>query len=196
MKYKILNQTDNRVELFVLYEDNTFAVLNLVQDILENVLKNAYILSKDTERLQYEDKVPTDLEVYERPQSVATKITNVDFNNFTADIYDQFGERMNVDVAFEIEGTGARIENGELIEDEVEEDTSYFIVARYGDLEEKQKRTIYAPVESIPSKIELLNNKVERLASENEKLKAKLQVANDVAEFQEELIVELAMKLY
>ena len=196
MKYKILNQTDNRVELFVLYEDNTFAVLNLVQDILENVLKNAYILSKDTERLQYEDKVPIDLEVYERPQSVATKITNVDFNNFTADIYDQFGERMNVDVAFEIEGTGARIENGELIEDEVEEDTSYFIVARYGDLEEKQKRTIYAPVEPIPSKIELLNKKVEMLDNENEKLKAKLQAANDVAEFQEELIVELAMKLY
>ena len=35
-----------------------------------------------------------------------------------------------------------------------------------------------------------------RLEQENEKLKAKLQVANDIAEFQEELIVELAMKLY
>ena len=168
MKYKILNQTDNRVELFVLYNDNTFTVLNLAQDTLENVLKNAYILSKNTERLQHEGKVPTDLETYEKPQSVATQLTNVDFNNFTADIYDQFGERMNVDVTFEIEGTGARIENGELIEDEVEEDTSYFIVARYGDLEEKQKRTIYAPVEPVPSEIELLKNKVERLASESE----------------------------
>ena len=35
-----------------------------------------------------------------------------------------------------------------------------------------------------------------RLEQENEELKAKLQVANDVAEFQEELIVELATKLY
>lgn len=35
-----------------------------------------------------------------------------------------------------------------------------------------------------------------RLEQENEKLKAKLQAANDIAEFQEELIVELAMKLY
>ena len=35
-----------------------------------------------------------------------------------------------------------------------------------------------------------------RLEQENEELKAKLQVANDIAEFQEELIVELAMKLY
>ena len=102
MKYKILNQTDNRVKLFVLYEDNTFAVLNLAQDILENVLKNAYILSKDTERLQYEDKVPIDLEVYERPQSVATKITNVDFNNFTADIYDQFQEELIVELAMKL----------------------------------------------------------------------------------------------
>ena len=168
MKYKILNQTNNRVELFVLYGDNTFKILNLAQDTLENVLKNAYILSNNTERLQYEGKIPTDLEVYGKPQSVATKLTNVDFNNFTADVYDQFGEKMNVDLAFEIEGTEARIENGELIEDVVEEDTSYFIVARYGDLEKRQKRTIYAPVEPVPSEIELLNNKVEGLASENE----------------------------
>ena len=87
MKYKILNQTDNRIELFVLYDDNTFTVLNLAQDTLENMLKNAYILSKNIERLQYEGEVPTDLETYEKPQSEATKITNVDFNDFTADIY-------------------------------------------------------------------------------------------------------------
>lgn len=35
-----------------------------------------------------------------------------------------------------------------------------------------------------------------RLEQENENLKVKLQVTSDVAEFQEELIVELAMKLY
>ena len=151
MKYKILNQTDSRVELFVLYEDNTFTVLNLALDTLENMLKNAYILSKNTERLQYEGEVPTDLETYEKPQSVATKITNVNFNNLTGKIYDQFGEKMNVDVEFEIEGTDkARIENGTIIEDVVEEDTSYFIIAKYGDLEERQKRTIYAPREADP----------------------------------------------
>ena len=168
MKYKILNQTDSRVELFVLYEDNTFTVLNLAQDTLENMLKNAYILSKNTERLQYEGEVPTDLEIYKKPQSTATKITNVDFNNFTANIYDQFGEKMNVDVEFTIDGTGARIEDGTIIEDVVDNDTSYFIVAKHGDLEEKQERTIYAPREVRPSEIEILNKKVELLASENE----------------------------
>ena len=163
MKYKILNQTDNRVELFVLYEDNTFTVLNLAQDTLENMLKNAYILSKNIERLQYEGEIPTDLETYEKPQSVATKITNVDFNNFTADVIDQFGEKMNVDVTFEIEGAGARIEDGEIIEDVVDTDTSYFIVAKYGDLEERRERTIYAPREVEPSEIDILNNEIEEL---------------------------------
>lgn len=163
MKYKILNQTDNRVELFVLYEDNTFTVLNLALDTLENMLKNAYILSKNIDRLQYEGEVPTDLEVYEKSQSAATKITNVDFYNFTADIYDQFGEKMNVDVTFEIEGTSARIENGEIIEDVVDNDTSYFIVAKYGDLEERQERTIYAPREVEPSEIEILNDRIQEL---------------------------------
>ena len=168
MKYKILSQTDNRIELFVLYEDNTFTVLNLAQDTLENMLKNAYILSKNVERLQYEGEVPTDLETYEKPQSVATKITNVNFNNFTADIYDQFGEKMNVDVTFEIEGTSARIEDGKIVEDAVEEDTSYFIVARYENLEERQERFLYVPRESQPNEIDILNKKVELLASENE----------------------------
>lgn len=163
MKYKILNQTDNRIELFVLYEDNTFTVLNLAQDTLENMLKNAYILSKNIERLQYEGKVPTDLETYEKPKSAATKITNVDFYNFTADIYDQFGEKMNVDVTFEIEGTGARIEDGKIIEDVVENDTSYFIVAKYGNLEERQERTIYAPREVEPSEMDIFKNEIEEL---------------------------------
>lgn len=168
MKYKILNQTDSRAELFVLYEDNTFITLNLAQDTLENMLKNAYILSKNIERLQYEGEVPKDLETYEKPQSAATKITNVNFNNLTADIYDQFGEKMNVDVEFMIDGTGARIENGEIIEDAVDNDTSYFIVARYGNLEERQERTIYAPREIELSEIDILSKKVELLASENE----------------------------
>ena len=164
MKYKILNQKDSRVELFVLYEDNTFTVLNLAQDTLENILKNAYIITSNaTNRLPYTEENPTDLETYEKPQSAATTITNVDFNNFTADIYDQFGEKMNANVTFEIEGTGARIEDGTIIEDVVENDTSYFIIARYDNLEERQERFLYAPREVEPSQIDILNNEVAEL---------------------------------
>lgn len=176
IKYKILNQTNSRVELFVLYEDNTFTVLNLVQDTLENMLKNAYILSKNIERLQYEGKVPTDLETYKKPQSVATTLTNVNFNNFTADIYDQFGEKMNVDVEFTIEGTGARIEDGTIIEDVVDNDTSYFIVAKYGNLEERQERTIYAPREVEPIE-DVDEETLKRIADLEELLK---KVDNDL----------------
>ena len=46
-------------------------VLHLAQDTLDNMLKNAYILSKNIERLQYEGEVPTDLGVYEKPHSHA-----------------------------------------------------------------------------------------------------------------------------
>ena len=93
--------------------------------------------------MQYEGEVPTDLETYDRPQSAATKITNVNFNDFTADMYDQFGEKMNVDVTFEIEGTGAKIEDGKLVEETVDEKVEYEIVATVGDLVEKQQRVIY-----------------------------------------------------
>ena len=165
MKYKILNQTDNRVELFVLHDDSTYSNINLIGGRpIEKTLKDAYILtSNPANRLPYTKETPTDLEVYEKPQSAATTITNVDFNNFTADIYDQFGEKMNVDVTFEIEGTGARIVNGKIVEDVVEKDTSYFIVAKYGNLEERQKRTIYAPREVEPSEMDIFKNEIEEL---------------------------------
>lgn len=176
MRYKILNQTDSRVELFVLYDDNTFTVLNLAQDTLENMLKNAYILSQNIERLQYEGEVSEDLETYEKPQSTATKLTNVDFINLQADIYDQFGEKMNVDVDFEIEGTGARIEDGKIVEDVVDSDTSYFIVAKYGNLEERQERTIYAPREVEPSE-DIDEETLKRIADLEELVK---KVDNDL----------------
>lgn len=48
MKYKILNQTDNRIELSVLYDDNTFTTLNMVNtNDKESVLKDVYIISND-----------------------------------------------------------------------------------------------------------------------------------------------------
>ena len=38
---------------------------------------------------------------------------------------------------------------GKIIKDVVEKDTSYFIIAKAGDLEERKERVIYAPVEHI-----------------------------------------------
>ena len=163
IKYKILNETDSRVELFVLYEDNTFTVLNLAQDTLANMLKNAYILTSNAaNRLPYVEETPTDFEAY-NITPVATTL-KTDFNNLTGKVYDQYGLEIDLPIEFSIEGTDkVRIENGRIIEDIVEEDVSYFIVAKYGDLEERQKRTIYAPREVEPSEIDILNNEIEEL---------------------------------
>ena len=75
---------------------------------------------------------------------------NVDFYNLTGEVYDQFGQLMDIQPSFSVEGTVAKIEGGKIVESEVVEDTSYFIVAKVGDLEERQERTIYAPAEEIP----------------------------------------------
>ena len=148
-----------------MHDDSTYSNINLIGGRpIEETLKDAYILTSDAaNRLPYTEETLTDLEVYEKPQSAATTITNVDFNNFTADIYDQFGEKMNVDATFEIEGTSARIEDGKIIEDVVDNDTSYFIVAKYGNLEARQERTAYAPREVEPSEMDIFKNEIEEL---------------------------------
>lgn len=168
MKYKILEQTENNIKIFCLYDDNTYALLDLVGSReLEEILQDAYILTKNKENRQpYSGEEIQDLKDY-NPKPKAARL-DVDFYSLTGKVFDQFGEKMNVDVTFEVEGTGARIEDGTIIEDVVDTDTSYFIVAKYGDLEERQERIIYAPREVEPSEIEILNKKIELLASENE----------------------------
>ena len=49
------------------------------------------------------------------------------------------------------------------MEDVVDTDTSYSIVAKYGDLEERQEKINYAPREVEPSEIDILNNKIAEL---------------------------------
>ena len=163
MKYKILNQTDTHIELFILYDDNTYSNINLIGGRpIEEVLKDAYILTSNaTNRLPYTEETPTDLEVYDATPVATTLKAN--FNNLTGKVYDQYGLEVDLPIEFSIEGTSARIEDGKIIEDVVDSDTSYFIVARYGDLEERQERTIYAPVEPQPNEVEILNNKIVKL---------------------------------
>lgn len=168
MKYKILNQTNNRIELFVLYDDNTYSSINLIGGRpIEEVLKDAYILTSNAaNRLPYTEETPTDLETYDITP-VATTL-KADFNNLAGKLYNQYGLEMDLPIEFSIEGTGARIENGKIVEDVVEEDTSYFIVAKYGDLEERQERFLYAPVEPVPNELDMANRKINALVSEQE----------------------------
>ena len=170
MKILQYNEVGNRVLVSVLYPDGTFSTLNMLNTHKKDeILKDVYIISKDARNRQpFEGEIPVDLETWNPSKSMANTMT-VDFYNLTGKAYDQYGMQMEVEIQFSVEGTDkARIENGKIVEDAVTEDTSYFIVAKYGNLEERQERFLYAPVEPRPSKIELLNKKVERLASENE----------------------------
>lgn len=86
-----------------------------------------------------------------------TKV-DVNFNELKGEVLDQYGDVYSTSVEFSIERTDkARIEDNTIIEDEVEEDEEYFIVARYNDLEEKQKRVIYV---SKPSELDLLQQQI------------------------------------
>ena len=150
MKYKILNQTDTHIELFVLYDDNTYSNINLIGGRpIEEILKDAYILTSNTaNRLPYTEETPTDLETYDTTP-VATTL-KADFNNLTGKVYDQYGLEIDLPIEFSIEGTSARIENGKIVKDVVDNDTSYFVVAKCGDLEERQEKINYAPREVKP----------------------------------------------
>lgn len=170
MKILQYEEHNGRVQVTVLYDDNTFTTLNMVNtNDKESILRDVYIISKDARNRQpFEGEIPKDLEVWNPPTSVATTMT-VDFYNLTGKVYDQYGMQMEIEIQFSIEGTDkARIEDNKIIEDVVEPDTSYFIVAKVGDLEERQERFLYAPREVELSEIDILNKKIELLASENE----------------------------
>lgn len=158
----------NRVLVTVLYEDNTFTTLNMVNTgNRDEILKDVYIISSDVRnRLPFKGEIPTDLETWNPPKSVAKNMI-VDFYNLTGKVYNQYGMQMEVEIQFSIENTDkARIENGKIVEDVVDTDTSYFIVAKVGDLEERQERFLYAPTKPQLREFEILEKKVNLLSND------------------------------
>lgn len=144
MKYKIIEQTESNIQIFCLYDDNTFTPLDLVAGReLEEILQDAYILTKNRENRQaYAGEEIADLIDY-IPKPKVTRF-EADFYNLTGKVYDQYGDIFDAPISFEIEGTDkVKIADGKLIEEEVEAETSYFIVAKVGDLEERQERFLY-----------------------------------------------------
>ena len=142
------------------WNDKTGLSIRYVND---SSIKDLYIIGSNPQnRAAIEE--PKDAEVFE-PNPIATKIVNINYNKLTADVIGQYGEKMNVDVEFMVDGTGARIEDGKIIEDVFDNDTSYFIVAKYGDLEERQEKTIYAPRPVEPNEMGKLSERQEMTES-------------------------------
>jgi hypothetical protein len=136
----------------IVFDDDTYGLVRILDSTRpkEEILKDAYIILKNSDRLNYEGDVST-LEDLVLPTSKPTFMT-VDFYSFSGHVYDQYGDEIFKDINFEVVGTDkARIENGKLIEEEVQEETSFFIVAKCGNLEEKQERKLYPrPEEPTP----------------------------------------------
>ena len=174
MKYKILEQNENNIKLFCLYEDNTYALLDLVAGReLEEILQDAYILTKNKEnRDAYTGEEIEDLIDYVAKPKVAR--LDVDFYNLTGKVFDQYGDILDAPITFEIEGTDkAKIENGKLIEEEVQEETSFFIVAKVGNLEQRQERFLYPK----PEEVEPNPDDAPITRKEYEELKQALEIA-------------------
>lgn len=146
---KLIQYTDDgsRALVTILFDDGTYAITDVISGDRpkDDILKDAYIMLKNTDRAIFEgDPRGFDDLILPEPKE---KFMDIDFYNLTGKVYDQYGEVMDKEVHFEIQGTDkAKIENNKIIEEEVTEETSYFIVAKCGDLEEKEERFIYPPV--------------------------------------------------
>ena len=169
---KLIQYTDDNyyARVAILFDDNTYAVTSVISGnrSKEDILKDAYILLKNAERVRFEGN-SKDFEDLILP-APREKSMEVNFYDLTGKVFDQYGEVMENQVQFEIQGTDkARIENNKLIEEEVEEMTSYFIVASCGALVQKEERFIYPPAPVEP-----------KVASVEERLEATEKAVADV----------------
>lgn len=145
---KLLQYIDDSyyARVAILFDDDTYAVTSVISGnrSKEDILKDAYILLKNTERVRFDG----DVKDYDDLILPAPKenFMEVNFYVLTGKVFDQYGEVMDKEISFEVQGSGkARIEDNKLVEEEVEEMTSYFIVAKCGDLLQKEERFIYPP---------------------------------------------------
>lgn len=169
---KLLQYTDDGdyVKVAILFDDNTYGATSVVSAGRDGkeILKDAYIILKSSERLkfngnkdEYEDLIFEE----SKPHSM-----EIDFYNLSGKVYDQYGDLIPAEIIFSIEGTNkARIENNKLIEEEVKELTSYFIVAKCGELIKKDERFIYPLPQEEP-----------KVASVEERLEATEKAMADV----------------
>ena len=188
---KLLKYIDdgNRALVAILFDDNTYAETTVISkdQYKQDILKDAYIISKNKEKLTFEgNKDEYEHLVLESPKP---NTLDVNFYELSGKVYDQYGNEIQAEITFSVERTDkAKIEKGELIEEEVTEITSFFIVAKCGDIEKREERFIYPKVKpKEPPKKE---------PTEVEKLEAKVNVLEEQGAFRDDLIQEMATIVY
>lgn len=134
----------------------------------------------------------------------------VDFRNLKGKVYSQYGEVMDLDITFTIEGTDkAKIEDHKIIEESVDIDTPYTIIAKVEDITERRENIIKAvdkqeillqelksKVEEQQGKMALQQDEIEQQKKESITANAKIKALTDDAEFKNDLIQEMALMLY
>lgn len=150
VKYEIDNNillVGFRVDNFIIYSQVSYDK-NKTKDEL---LQQAYIQAKPS--IDYERTLDTHSFITDKegesftPELPKPSTLDVDFITLTGKVLDQYGGVYSTDVEFGIEGTDkVTIEENKLVEETVEEDTEYFIVARYGTIEESHRGIIHAPI--------------------------------------------------
>lgn len=149
MDLKLLKFEDsgqNKI-ISLIFPDQTYATVSVADNTRDkdDLIKDAYILIKNMSREMYDGDTSLLPDVVldgSKPTSFKPN-----FFELNGEVYDQYGDRIEKEINFEIEGTEkARIENNNIIEEEVDEPTSYFIVAKCGDLIQREERYIYPEV--------------------------------------------------
>lgn len=128
----------------IIFADGTFATTSVSKKDRDknDLIKDAYILLKNANREPYDGDI-SELQDIRLEEPKATSMVP-DFYALKGAVYDQYGDAMEEPIKYTIEGTDkARIENGTVVEEKVEEDTKYVIRATAGDLIETLERTIY-----------------------------------------------------
>ena len=133
---------------------------------------DTYISGTYMPRQIFEGEIIQDAENWD-PNPQATRIEIVNAKELQAIVYDQYGAEMEVMVDWVVTGNGVKIENNVVVEEVVTEDTSYFIVARYGNLEERQERFLYPR----PKEVEPSPDDAPITRKEYEELKQALEIA-------------------
>lgn len=188
---KLLNYEDdgNRATVAILFDDDTYSLTNVISKDRpkEDILKDAYILLKNMDKEKFEgNKDEYEDLVLEAPKP---NTLDINFYNLSGKVYDQYGNEIQAEITFSVEGTDkAKIEKNELIEEEVTEITSFFIVAKCGDVEKREERFIYPKVEP--------KEPPNKEPTEVEKLEAKVNVLEEQGAFRDDLIQEMATIVY
>ena len=177
IKIKILEyiQQDGKTYITLMWDDGTNLPYKFEGYISKgDAVHDTYIIGQHMPRQQFTGEIPTTAEDWE-PNPTATVLKIKDWNNLQGIVYDQYGSEMEVSPTWLIEGSNARIENGEVVEDIVETNASYSIIAKIGNLEERQERTIYAPAEEIPEDAPVSRAEYEELKAALEAMSKRVQ---------------------